>query len=190
MTDTQIDTPLAPSGHGEGIKWICHTRVDKYDGEWTPEQIERGDAEKSLYDTLEIDGNLLLYGGASCIWEALKGATRTGNQLPFDNTNAYLGVGDSSTAEALTQTDLVAATNKIRKGQDSTYPTHTDGTTNGAQSIVYKSTFGTSEANWVWNEWGLFNASSGGRMLNRKVEGLGTKSSGTTWTLTVTLSLA
>ena len=36
----------------------------------------------------------------------------------------------------------------------------------------------------------MFNGSSGGRMLNRKVEALGTKASGTTWALTVTLSIA
>jgi hypothetical protein len=75
---------------------------------------------------------------------------------------------------------------------DATYPQHTDGTTSGAASIVFKSTFGTSDANYAWAEWGVFNSPTAatGRMLNRKVESLGTKSAAATWVITVTLSLA
>lgn len=167
-------------GH-EPVQWKCHTKVEKFWNNWD------GSVSEVPYAVEEIEGNLLLIGGASALWERLIGTSIT----VFDNTNAYLGVGDSTTAAADTQTDLQAATNKLRKVQDATYPQHTDSTsTSGAKSITYKATFGTSDANWVWNEWGLFNASSAGRMLNRKVESLGTKTSAATWTLTVTLSLA
>jgi hypothetical protein len=44
----------------------------------------------------------------------------------FTNTNARLGVGDSSTAFAAGQTDLQAASNKLRKAMEATYPTRTD----------------------------------------------------------------
>lgn len=103
---------------------------------------------------------------------------------PFNNANAYIGVGDSNTAHAVGQTDLQASTNKMRKGMDATYPT---GSTN---VITFRSTFGTSEANWAWNEWGIFNSQSNGSgtMLNRKVESLGTKSSTQTWQFTTTLT--
>ena len=158
------------------IKWSCRWKLEKYH-----------DDLNHPYEVIEGEGNLLTYGGASILWQALIGAAPT----YFSNANAHIGVGDSSTGAAATQTDLQAATNKLRKAMDATYPTHTDGT--GASSnaeIVFKSTFGSTEANFAWNEWAIFNASSSGRMLNRKAESFGTKSAGSTWTLTITLSLA
>lgn len=101
----------------------------------------------------------------------------------FNNANAYIGVGDSTTAYAAAQTDLQAATNKLRKAMDATYPS---GATN---VLTFRSTFGTTEANFAWQEWGVFNASSAGTMLNRKVESLGTKTSAQTWQFTVTLTV-
>lgn len=100
----------------------------------------------------------------------------------FNNANAHIGVGDSTTAFAAGQTDLQAASNKTRKAMDATYPS---GTSN---VITFRSTFGTSDANFAWNEWAVFNASSGGTMLNRKVESLGTKTNTQTWQFTVTLT--
>jgi hypothetical protein len=99
----------------------------------------------------------------------------------FNNTNTYLAVGDGTTAFSASQTDL-QGTNKLRKKVDATYPTRTN------NSITFKATFTTSDANWAWNEWGIFNASTGGIMLNRKVENLGTKTSSATWVFTVTLT--
>jgi hypothetical protein len=101
----------------------------------------------------------------------------------FNNTNARIGVGDSTTAFAKAQTDLQAATNKIRKGMDTSYPTR------AANVLTFKSTFSSAEANWTWQEWAVFNAASGGTMISRKVENLGTKVSGATWVLTVTLTV-
>src|SRR5689334_14648260 len=40
----------------------------------------------------------------------------------FNAANAYIGVGDSSTVNAVAQTDLQAATNKVRTGMDATFP--------------------------------------------------------------------
>lgn len=100
----------------------------------------------------------------------------------FNNANAYIGVGDSSTAFAAGQTDLQASTNKTRKAMDATYPS------GGSNVIAFRSTFGTSDANYAWNEWGIFNASSGGTMLSRKVESLGTKTNTQTWQFTATLT--
>lgn len=167
--------------------WLARAVVDKYEGDWTPEQIRLGEADVALYERLEREGNLLLIGGVSALWQRLISTSITA----FDNTNAYLGVGDSTTAAADTQTDLQAATNKLRKAMDATYPQHTDSTgTASSKTITYKSTFATGDANFAWQEWGVFNASSAGRMLNRKVESLGTKTSAATWALTVSLSLA
>lgn len=170
----------------EAVEWRAEIRLDKYEGDWTPEQIAAGEADEALLETIEREGNLLLIGGASALWQRLIGTGVTA----FDNSNAHLGVGNSSTAAADSQTDLQGAS-KTRKAMDATYPQHTDSTSSaGAKSIVFKSTFATGDANHAWDEWGVFNASSAGRMLNRKVEALGTKTSAATWALTVTLSLA
>lgn len=101
----------------------------------------------------------------------------------FSNANAHIGVGDSSTAFAAGQTDLQAATNKLRKAMDATYPT------GAANVLTFRATFGTGDANFAWNEWGIFNAASAGTMLNRKVESLGTKTNTQTWQFTTTLTI-
>lgn len=109
-------------------------------------------------------------------------STHTAASTPFNNANTYIGVGDSTTAFSAAQTDLQAATNKLRKAMDATYPQV------AANVVNYRATFGTSDANYAWQEWGIFNASSGGTMLSRKVESLGTKTSAQTWVFTVTLT--
>lgn len=103
----------------------------------------------------------------------------------FNNANSSIGVGDSTTAFAATQTDLQAATNKLRKAMDATYPQV------AANVLTFRSTFATSDANFAWQEWAVFNttSASGGTMLNRKVESLGTKTSAQSWQLTVTITL-
>lgn len=183
------------------IYWRARWKVEKYVEDidaWLAARpgltVDDFQAAHKAYETIEKEGNLLVYGGMSCLFQTLIGngtATAGQNLTYFNNGNAAVGVGDSATAAAATQTDLQAATNKLRKGMEATYPQHTDGTTSASDTITFKSSFGTSEANWVWNEWGVFNSPTAatGRMLNRKVESLGTKSSGT-WVLTVTVQLS
>lgn len=166
------------------VRWRCHTNL-----------VKRWVDEVEPYEVLNIDGNLLVYGGASIQWQTLigNGTSTAGQTLTFfNNANAYIGVGDSATAEAATQTDLQAATNKLRVAQDATYPIHTDGVVVGSASIVFRSTFASGQANWAWSEWGIFNngTNGAGRMLNRKVQALGTKTSAAAWTLTITLTLS
>jgi hypothetical protein len=183
---------IAAAREHDVVVWVGRATVDKYHGDWTADQIDDGLAG-APYERVVGTPQLLTYGGASCLWQCLIGnGTGTAAQTLtfFNNGNAYIGVGDTNTAAAATQTDLAASSNKLRKAMDSTYPQHTDAVTSGAASIVFRSTFGSSDANFAWAEWGTFNGSSGGRMLNRKVESLGTKGSGSSWVLTITLSLA
>lgn len=168
-------------GEHEKIEWRVDVLLEKYN---TPDG-EPVDG-KTAYEVIHRDGNLLMYGGASVLFHRLTGGTSV---TAFDNTNAYIGVGDSATAAAATQTDLQAASNKLRKAMDVTYPQHSDGVILASSSAVFRSTFGTSDANFAWAEWAIFNAAAAGRMLNRKVESFGTKSAGTSWVLTITLSL-
>lgn len=102
----------------------------------------------------------------------------------LNSTNSHLGVGDSNTAFSSAHTDLQAATNKQRKAMESGYPTRSSG------ALTFRSLFGTADANWAWQEWGVFNASSGGTMFSRKVESLGTKSGSQSWQLTATITVA
>lgn len=193
-----IAAGLAPH---DAVRWRARWSIHKYDdptGAIAEALADGADLDAfaaHLVDVLEREGNLLMYGGASCLWQCLIGnGTGTAGQALtyFNNGNAALGVGDSTTAAAATQTDLQAATNKLRKGMDATYPQHTDATTSGAATITFRATFGSSDANFAWQEWIVANSPTAGtgRALNRKVESLGTKASGTTWVFTVTLTLA
>lgn len=101
----------------------------------------------------------------------------------FSNANAHIGVGDSTTAFAASQTNLQAATNVLRKAMEATYPTR------ATNVLTFRSLFGTSEANFAWAEWGIFNASTAGTMLCRKVEALGTKTSAQSWQITTTITV-
>lgn len=108
----------------------------------------------------------------------------TGTISPaFNNANSYIGVGDSAAAFDVTHTDLQAATNKLRKAMQATYPQQ------ATNVLTYQSLFATADANWAWNEWGLFNAAAAGTMLSRKAESLGTKTSAQSWQITATLTL-
>lgn len=169
------------SGLGDVVRWDVRWRLEKRHGgvEDFGGDVAAFKAAVEPYEVLEFDGNLLVTVGATAMWEGLEGALTTA----FNNANARLGVGDSTTAEAVGQTDLQAATNKLRKAMNATYPTRS------ANQTTFQSDFGSTEANFTWNEVGTFNAASGGTMLNRKVQALGTKSSGSTWTLTETITL-
>lgn len=101
----------------------------------------------------------------------------------FNNANSYIGVGDSNTAYAAAQTDLQAASNKVRKAMEPTFPTR------ATNVLSFRSVFGTADANYVWNEWAVFNASAAGTMLNRAVQNLGTKTSAASWQLSVDLTV-
>jgi hypothetical protein len=100
----------------------------------------------------------------------------------FDNAHANLGVGDSTAVFDVTQVDLQACDNKIRKPMDINFPVV------NLNVVTFESTFGSAEANWPWQEWGIFNAPTDGVMLTRKVEYNGTKLAGQTWILQVEIT--
>ena len=92
------------------------------------------------------------------------------------------------TTDGTTVTDNTAVwTARLRityKAMETGYPT--SGT---LQKAVYKSSFGATEANYIWNEWSVMNGATAAKNMNRKVESLGTKTTGT-WTLEVEISLS
>src|SRR4030067_1473186 len=95
--------------------------------------FERGEH----YEKNIIEGNLLLNEGITEFLSLLTGGAATA----FSNSSARLGVGDSTTAAVATQTALQAATNKLYKAMEATYPQVSN------QSLVFRSVFGSSEAN-------------------------------------------
>lgn len=142
-------------------------------------KIEKYDAEGRLFETLEAD-NLFLNTGINEIWNLVCG----GSANPYNNANAQIGIGDSGAAAAAGQTDLQAATNKTYKGMAASYPQF-----NSGQQAVFQSIFGSTDANYAWNEFVVKNGASA-ICIDRGVGSFGTKASGTTWTATVTLSMS
>ena len=149
-------------------------RITKYADD---EAYAKGEA----YDVVEIHGNLFLNEG---IAELLDLACGLGSPTVFSNANARLGVGDSSTAEAATQTDLQAASNKTYKAMESGYPQRT------GQTVAFRGVFGASDANYDWNELVIDNGAAAGKTWNRKVSAQGTKASGQTWTMTLEITIS
>lgn len=130
------------------------------------------------YEVIEREHNVLLNEGINAMWTLICG----GSETAYNNTNARIGVGDSATAAVATQTGLLGTT--AFHAVDTSYPTY--GT---SQAVVFKSSFGDSEANFHWQEWTVDNGASANKNMNRKVEDLGTKSSGT-WSLQVTITIS
>ncbi len=167
----------------ELANWLCRYKLSKYHQDIEPYRGREDEFHQLFkpYEVIEGEGNCLLNTGIDEIWDLVTGAVSGASHI-FDNAAAQIGVGDSSTAADATQTDLQAATNKTYKGMESGYPTST------SQKATFKASFGSSEANYAWEEW-VVKQSTSAICLNRKVESLGTKSTGT-WTLEVEISLS
>jgi len=126
-----------------------------------------------------VEGNKFLNEGINHLWRLARGDS---GLTPF-GSNSCIGVGDGATPESAGQTGLLGE-NQLYKGMDTGYPTIS------ATSIIFQSTFGPNDANWTWYEWTVANGPGNDYInLNRKVENLGTKSSGATWILQVTLTI-
>lgn len=137
-------------------------------------------ARGQAYEVAEIHGNLLLNEGIGALLLLLIGGAETA----FNNANARLGVGDSTTAAAAAQTDLQAATNKTYKAMEATYPSI------AAQTVTFRSVFGSADANYAWEEFVVDNGSGAAKTLNRKVSAQGTKAAGQTWTLDLAITFS
>lgn len=187
--------------HPDSIRWHAHALVEKWDPEQTawvtarlgqqPTAADFAALKVAPYDYAEAAGNLLTTAGLNRITSLIIGA---GGQA-FTNTSGRLGVGNSSTAAAITDTDLGAAsgsTNRWFQVMDATYPLQANGV------ITAKATFASADGNFVWNEWsidvGTPTVSSGNTvaalLLNHKIASLGTKVSGASWALTATISIS
>lgn len=156
----------------------------KYSPRWTIRKYANDadfKAGKMMEEPTVIEGNLLLNEGITALINLLIGAAETA----FSQANAYLGVGDSATAATAAQTGLQAASNKLYKACDASYPQVS------GQTVTWRAIFGSAEANFAWNEFTVASGNSDAAdNLNRKVSSQGTKASGQTWTLDLDITFS
>jgi hypothetical protein len=157
-------------------------------------ELEGAELERQTRRVLELYGitpmheavarNTMVSGGANLMLDLWIVAGGTG----YNNANAALGAGDSAAGFSLAQTNLQGAVNttdRVRKAMAATFPSR------AANVVTFQSAFLTTDANFTWNEWALFNnvTDGSGTMANRAVTNLGTKTSASGWTLTATFTL-
>lgn len=126
-----------------------------------------------------VDGNIALNAGLQLIGDLMIGALTT----PTWGA-AYIGVGDSNTAEAATQTGLTAATNKAYQAMVATYPKRV------SQQLQFKSSFAAGVASWVWQEAIVITGNGTGTALNRKVGAWGTKGANDSYDMEIDITLS
>lgn len=153
--------------HHDRITLRGHLLVEKFD-------------ERGRFAGFTEAHNLFLTAGVNEMWKLITGQSSN----TFSNAQAQIGIGDSSTAASAGQTDLQAATNKTYVAMDASFPS-----VPSAGAVQFKSTFGTSSANYAWAEFVVKHGTSG-ICLDRGVSAMGTKASGTTWVSTLTLTIA
>lgn len=141
--------------------------------------VKRHAKGEEPYEVIEFENDYVDVGG-QLLLDLLIGAGGTA----FDNTNAYIGIGDSSTPTTSSMTDLQAATNKHYAPMDATYPSRS------GQVMTWFATIATGDANFTWEEVALFNGNTPPTdiMLARGVESMGTKVSGE-WEMSYTITV-
>lgn len=142
--------------------------------------IKRRAGESKPYAIDESEHNCFLVEGMNYMWRLILGES---GLTPFNSSNAYIGVGDGTTAESESQTGLTG-TNKYYKGMASGYP---KGPTDaGDKKAVFRAVFTGTEANFAWNEVTVANGNSDSAInMLRIVASKGTKSAGEEWTAEV-----
>lgn len=153
--------------------------VVKYADEGTYAAMLAGDPEALPYEAV-LTENTFFNSGINEAWNILAG---TAGHAAFNNANAQIGIGDSSTAFAATQTDLQATTNKFYQAVDSGYPSIS------GQTITFQATIGAANALYPWNEMVVKNGSSS-ICLDRVVANQGTKSGSNVWTAQVQITMS
>lgn len=171
-------------------------RVDKWDSEQTdwvrrksglldPEAWHFRSFRVRPYAIGEDEGNLVTDAGWNLLMKNVAGSAGT----LFSATVGRIGIGDSTTAVAYTDTALNAATNKQYKlisSAPTVGSTHTAG-------LVFQATFGSSQANFAWQEFGTDQGAADGTTVtavffNHGLSNQGTKASGQTWAVTETIT--
>jgi hypothetical protein len=140
---------------------------------------------------IDMGENLMLDAGITVLLNLLIGAT---GQTNFANGNSRLTVGTSTTAAAATNTTLGAFA--FSQGCDSGFPSVS------GQVVTFRVTVASANGNVSWQEFGADNDGAAGTaysttaptysstivLLNHLISNQGTKTSGQTWVLTLTIT--
>ena len=161
-------------------KAIMRCRIEKFKGNFKSREEAVRKAGRP-YEVRVFEKNLLLNEGINAMWSLICGSASFN---AYDNTNAYVGVGNGDTVAVATQTDLQGASKKY-VGMDAGYPSY-----GSSQKATWRGTFGSADGNFAWKEITVGNASNGGQNMNRKVEDMGTKSSGSSWVVSLEITLS
>jgi hypothetical protein len=143
------------------------------------------------YETTEHLGNAVLQAGWARVLANLTAVPAS--TAVYDATHTRIGVGDGSTSvNAVTDTDLSAIAGSTHRWFQLVSGAPTIGGTI-PKTCAWSATFGTSDGNFTWSEFGIDNGTASGNtvsapLLNRALSAQGVKVSGQTWTVTATLS--
>ena len=202
----------------DGLKWWPTIEVIKYDARSTaaltrdlghqptgPELRALEAAGRITPDDITVsEGNILVQTGLERITNLIIGGTGTGGTAGLTGTLGFIGVGSTNTAAAPANTALAAngTSGAYYKVLDAAASQST--TTTTKDTINASCTYGSGIAEYAWAEWVIGCIASGtitaGNtlasigtspiILNRKVDSLGTKGAGSTWTLAAKIVLS
>ncbi|WP_436759346.1 hypothetical protein [Streptosporangium sp. V21-05] len=189
-----------PTAH-DTVRATTHWKVDRFDADQTawvqrrsglvaPTVADFARAGVQPYLTTEVHGNLATTAGLTRLTSLL---TAGGGQA-IVATSARIGVGNGVGTAAVGDTDLSASagsSNRWFQILDATYPQVSGGV------LTLKATFGGSDANHAWNEFGVdigaptvtSGATVNATLFNHKTSiAQGSKANGQTWAATANIS--
>ena len=139
------------------------------------------------YSVTQTTGNLVTNAGYSRIGNLF---TAQGATQAFDAAHCRIGAGNGVTAVAYTDTDLSAAAGSANRWFQLVSGVFTIG---GTRTWTVAATFGISDGNFTWNEFGIDQGTASGNtvtaiLLNHALSSQGTKASGQIWTATATIT--
>jgi len=146
MTATAVDTAQATT-RWTVQRWDADQTawVQRKSGLVAPSGADFARLAVAPYEVSEVLGNLVTNAGWTRVMSLL---TDQGSAQAMTATHTRIGVGDSNTTEQYSDTALGATTNKL-------YKLVTGAATLGTRTLSFATTFGPSEANWAWNEFGM-----------------------------------
>lgn len=149
-------------------------------------------------DVRHMDGNLLTRLGLARLGNVALVSTAT--WVGLSATKMRIGVGDTATAAATTDTDLGAASGATHR-QFKLVDSVAQGTGANSGVTTAVATFGTGVANFAWAEWGIDGGTADGTtvtsesattpgLINHKIAAPLTKTSSVVAVFTVTITIA
>jgi len=184
--------PLGDLCHATTV-WVVR-RYDKFQtqfvqditGLYNPTDADFARNRLKPYRATRVVGNLITNAGWTRLMNLL---TNQGGTQALTASAVRIGVGTGTTAEAYTDNDL--------SGASKFFQPVTGAGSLGTRQLTFTASFGGSDANFAWNEFGLdvgtptvtAGSTVNALLFNHKANvAQGSKASGQTWTATATLS--